>query len=52
MLLPLLAVICFVLAFVLKLVGSALGSFDYVIFVIVGLGFMAAHMVHPISIRR
>lgn len=40
--LALAALICFVLAVVLKLVGTALGSLDYVFFALVGLACLAA----------
>jgi hypothetical protein len=50
--LALIALICFAIAFVLKLVGSAVGSLDVEAFVILGLAFVAGHMAHPIAIRR
>ena len=43
------ALICFAVAFVLKLVGTDLGAFDLVI---LGLAFVAAHLVHPLDWRR
>lgn len=50
--LALLAALCFVVAAVLKLTESALGQLDYVVFALAGLTFVAAHLVHPIAIRR
>jgi hypothetical protein len=50
--LALVAVIAFVFALVLKLTGSALGVLDAEAFVIIGLGFVAAHLAHPIVRRR
>lgn len=50
--LALVAVIAFVFAFVLKITNAALGDFDYMAFVVIGLAFVAAHLAHPIALRR
>jgi hypothetical protein len=50
--LALIAVVCFAVAFVLKLVGSSVGSLDVEAFIILGLAFVAGHLAHPIALRR
>ena len=40
--LALIALICFAIAAVLKLASTAFGAFDYTVFALVGLAFLAA----------
>ena len=50
--LALIALVCFAIAFILKLTGSAVGSLDVEAFTILGLAFVAGHLAHPIALRR